>query len=760
MTRLWVVIAGLFGLVVPIWTLNWYAPQDNFARVLIGLIVVGLVAGVFELFRRGQRVDELRDALPGLEGAAEGLEGRLQSVPQELERLVRSRIHGEARSLPALALTPYLVSLLVLLGLLGTFVGLVDTLSAAREALSASSDVPAMRSALLVPMQGLSRAFGTSVAGVASSAMLGLALTLTRRFEARIYAVLDDRFAAELADATLVGRQIRALERLADQSDDLPQAVRDLSQVAVRIPEIEAAMSSRHDETMKSLRDSVERSAQEIGKILKSGIDNAVQAQEEVLGQIVDDTADLIAEKAENFNKKLEQEAAARREIEEKQRARWEKLVDTNAEQVEKRMAELFAKEEERLRGWQANEAERASALDAHLQALATQQAERNATMGTAWEGRLNALVDQDAGRAQAWEQAIAEASALSQKAAESTEAASARLSSLEESMRNERSEALRSLHEEVERWLAATSVNVQEERSSLVEMANQVSSRISELEAAATQRAEALHQNIEAVVEAQRDSHATLVEKTHALLDQTEGQAGARLNKVAQQVTELAESQLNQERAFEEELRQGREASARALADTLTSYAEEMRSALSDAIVAVREGAEAIAAGGIEMSTLAERFSGAVDSYKEANQDWLERLAAIEARKSEGADEAGDEQLGAYLEQTREVFDRSVELQMELYQGVRAMRGEAGASESPSELDAPNEMNESEAVLEGEFSAVERGEAEASTNIEAETAGGSEEETSEISVSADLPDGAIIESADESTDDVDAAAP
>jgi F0F1-type ATP synthase assembly protein I len=77
MTRLWVVIAGLFGLVVPIWTLNWYAPQDNFARVLIGLIVVGLVAGVFELFRRGQRVDELRDALPGLEGAAEGLEGRL-----------------------------------------------------------------------------------------------------------------------------------------------------------------------------------------------------------------------------------------------------------------------------------------------------------------------------------------------------------------------------------------------------------------------------------------------------------------------------------------------------------------------------------------------------------------------------------------------------------------------------------------------------------------------------------------------------------
>ena len=119
-----------------------------------------------------------------------------------------------------------------------------------------------------------------------------------------------------------------------------------------------------------------------------------MQVQEEVLGQIVDDTADLIAEKAENFSKKLEQEAVARREVEEKQRTRWEKLVDANAEQVEKRMAELFAKEEERLRAWQGQETERASALDAHLQALATQQAERNAIMGAAWEGRLNALVD------------------------------------------------------------------------------------------------------------------------------------------------------------------------------------------------------------------------------------------------------------------------------------------------------------------------------------------------------------------------------
>lgn len=758
MTRLWVVIAGVFGLVVPIWTLNWYAAGDNFARILIGLIVVGLCAGVFELFRRGQRVDELREALPGLEGDAAGLESRLRAVPEALERLVRSRIHGEARALPALALTPYLVSLLVLLGLLGTFVGLVDTLSAAREALSASSDVPAMRSALLVPMQGLSRAFGTSVAGVASSAMLGLALTLTRRFEARIYAVLDDRFAAELADATLVGRQIRALERLADQSDDLPQAVRDLSQVAVRIPEIESAMSSRHDETMKALRTSVEHSADDIGKVLKAGIDNAVKAQEKVLAQIVDDTSKLLAQKAQDFNQRLDRDAAARREAEEQQRARWENLVESNAKQVEERLAQLFVKEQERASAWAQQESVRATQIDEQLQNLAVQQSERNASMGAAWEARLQSIAEQDSQRAQQWEKAIVAASALSTKAAESTEAAAARLSSLEDSLRTDRSAAMHALHQEVERWLAATSAGVQAERAGLVELADQVSARIGEFEMTASQRAESLHANIESVILAQREAHDSLVEKTHALLDQTQGQAGARLQAVAEQVTALAEAQLTQERAFEQELRQSREESARALADTLTSYAEEMRTALSEAIVAVREGADAIAAGGIEMSTLAERFSSAVDAYKEANQDWLERLAAIEARKSESADGAGDEQLGVYLEQTREVFDRSVELQMELYQGVRAMRGESDAPTDAAELSDDLEA----AATESGASAIENIASEAEESASQDVSGSSEapEPLANIHLDPEIPEGAVLEAAEETTDEVDSAAP
>src|SRR3546814_19811137 len=62
-------------------------------------------------------------------------------------------------------LTPYLVGLLVLLGMLGTFLGMVATLRGTGLALEGSTDLAAIRASLAAPVQGLGFAFGTSVAG-------------------------------------------------------------------------------------------------------------------------------------------------------------------------------------------------------------------------------------------------------------------------------------------------------------------------------------------------------------------------------------------------------------------------------------------------------------------------------------------------------------------------------------------------------------------------------------------------------------------
>ena len=74
----------------------------------------------------------LRDALvsAGPDSAAD-LEDWLNHVPDSLRNSVAQRIQGERVGLPAPVFSPYLVGLLVMLGLLGTFVGMVDTLHGA-----------------------------------------------------------------------------------------------------------------------------------------------------------------------------------------------------------------------------------------------------------------------------------------------------------------------------------------------------------------------------------------------------------------------------------------------------------------------------------------------------------------------------------------------------------------------------------------------------------------------------------------------------
>ena len=94
-------------------------------------------------------------------------------------------------ALPAPALTPYLVGLLVLLGMLGTLLGMMATLRGTGAALASATDLQAIRGSLAAPVKGLGFAFGTSIAGVASSAMLGLLSALCRRERLQVVQQLD-----------------------------------------------------------------------------------------------------------------------------------------------------------------------------------------------------------------------------------------------------------------------------------------------------------------------------------------------------------------------------------------------------------------------------------------------------------------------------------------------------------------------------------------------------------------------------------------
>src|SRR5690606_29941960 len=99
----------------------------------------------------------------------------------------------------------YLISLLVFLGLLGTFWGLLGTISAVGGAvsnLSVDTTDPAalfsqLKSGLQAPLSGMGTAFSSSLFGLAGSLVLGYLELQANQAQNRFYNELEDWLAAQ-----------------------------------------------------------------------------------------------------------------------------------------------------------------------------------------------------------------------------------------------------------------------------------------------------------------------------------------------------------------------------------------------------------------------------------------------------------------------------------------------------------------------------------------------------------------------------------
>ena len=166
--------AFVLGAAAVVWVGSGFVGANLLALTMTAVIGAVYVFGALELRQFRQATATLATALAAIPEPLPSLNGWLANVHASLQNPVRLRIEGERIGLPGPALTPYLVGLLVMLGMLGTFLGMVVTLNGAVFALEGTTDLQAIRSALAAPIKGLGLAFGTSVAGVAASAMLGL----------------------------------------------------------------------------------------------------------------------------------------------------------------------------------------------------------------------------------------------------------------------------------------------------------------------------------------------------------------------------------------------------------------------------------------------------------------------------------------------------------------------------------------------------------------------------------------------------------
>lgn len=346
MTEAVVWIAGGVGLSIVLRAAALYRGTDRLAFGLVALIGAGLALGVLELVARARKAKGLSAEIAGLPAAP--TDETVEAASPPLRTALRARIAGSAGAAAPPPFASYLLGLLVMIGLLGTFLGLFESLRGAREALGASGDVAALRAALGAPLGGLARAFGTSATGVSASAVLGLALVAVRRYEAQVNGELAAYATGPLASITVARRTLDALEAIARQQASLPVASEAMSKGASALSDVAREVGSALERTTVAIGDDLRAVAQTMRTELKGAGDASARA-----------LADAVAPRLEG--------AVSR-------------VIETSAKQADATMARLDASAASRA----AREVEQAKALHLALESAIASVAAAQRTESTA----------------------------------------------------------------------------------------------------------------------------------------------------------------------------------------------------------------------------------------------------------------------------------------------------------------------------------------------------------------------------------------
>ncbi len=380
-------------------TIGWigagYLSGHVLALAVTLLIAVFYLAGAWELVRFHRSTRALGGALQALNTAPASLDDWLQTLPAGLRIAVRQRVEGLRAGLPGPALAPYLTGSLVLLGMLGTFLGMVVTLQGTGTALLGAEGLQAIRDALAAPVRGLGLAFGTSVAGVGASAALGLMAALARRERLQTAQRLDTAMAATLRSFTPQHQREASLRLMEQQAGLMPELVERIGACMTALESQQAALAERMaaeqarfhagtETAYTALAASVERtltaSATESARHAGEAIQPAVQA---ALAGLARESAGLQAAQAEQVRAQLDGIASRFGEATASVATQWTSALATHRQASETTTSAL----KEALDGFTHTFDARSTALAAGLTERLEQQAE---TLSTRWGEALS----------------------------------------------------------------------------------------------------------------------------------------------------------------------------------------------------------------------------------------------------------------------------------------------------------------------------------------------------------------------------------
>lgn len=304
-------IAFILGLIAVAWTGAGFVGTSPIALGMTALIAIVFTAGALEVRRFRAATEGLDRALAGLSEPVQDLEAWIGQMPEGMRPALRQRLAGERAALPGLAMAPYLVGLLVMLGMLGTFLGMVMTFQGAVFALEGSTDLQAIRSALAAPIRGLGFSFGTSVAGVATSALLGLMVAWARRERQRSARRLDAGIAGALRPFSAAHRRQAVFDALQQQSQVLPEVGRQLQTLIERIDQrseqLDQGLLARQAAFQQEVGEHVKGLLQSVERALGDSLGGATRAAGEALRPVIESAMQTLVRDGERLHAQVGQ---------------------------------------------------------------------------------------------------------------------------------------------------------------------------------------------------------------------------------------------------------------------------------------------------------------------------------------------------------------------------------------------------------------------------------------------------------------------
>ena len=662
------------GIAALIWVATGFIGGHWLALGMTALIALTYGLGSFELWQFRKTTGELNQALANANSVGAELHPWLERLPASLRNPVRLRIEGERVGLPGPALTPYLVGLLVMLGMLGTFLGMVVTFKGVVFALEGSGDLAAIRAALAAPINGLGLAFGTSIAGVATSAMLGLMSAISRRERLDASRLLDTQINTALRPFSRAHQREQANLALQAQSQALPAVADKLQAMMDRMLDHMSQHQQRMNEQLVAQQAQFHHQAAQtysslasaVGQSLSDSLSASSKAASDSLKPIVESAMAAVSQEAQRSREELAQTTQAIRQAQEQGTRQ---LIEQAQAALSASQSAMAQSDTQRLQTWTAELATLAQGLQTEWRHMGTQTLDQQQAICQAMErnaGEITQRVSLQA--AQAMDD-------MSRLLSQSEALVQARLAS-EAQWSDQQAQQLHAL---TQTWRTEMATMRDEEAA----RGQAAVARLSELQAALATHLATLGGALEApmtrlmqtassVPQAAAEVIVQLRQEMSALSER-DNQASTERNALLAQLRELVQG-LARDTGEQRAAIEGLSTSAMAtLSQASQQHTETLAAQASKAV----DVAAHVTGSAIELTSLGEAFQHGIERFSASNDKLTDSLQRIEDALQKSMTRS-DEQLDYYVAQAREVIDLSIASQQGIVEDMRKLHSKA----------------------------------------------------------------------------------